>query len=291
MAGQDKAGLAGIVRSSLKEFKDTMSAFLGAPRAVWGVNIANVIEGLVYFGILTILGKFCSENVGLSDLHSGWVYGGVTGGITFAMVFMGGLSDRIGVRKSLILSFAVMMAGRGLVALSGTLPLGAGLSSPMFLVMAAGLLLMVLAYGVFQPATYSAIKYYATPETAAVAYAVLYGGMNLGSFMSGFVSPLTRQNFVRILPPNGLAAVFWVYAGLTGISLLTILFLLSRSAHAAAAAAGEAAGAPTESRSAHSGGFMGMARGYIEAFSDMRFLYFICILMPVQTLFAQGISR
>ena len=88
------------------------------------------LEGLVYFGILTILGKFCSENVALNDIHSGWVYGGVTGGITFAMLLFGGVSDRIGVRVSLVLSLAVMMLGRVLVALSGTLSLGSGLVRP-----------------------------------------------------------------------------------------------------------------------------------------------------------------
>jgi MFS family permease len=276
-----------VVRDSLKEFKDTLVGFTRAPRAVWGVNAANVIEGLVYFGILTILGKYCSENIGLSDLHAGWVYGAVTGGITFSMLFLGGLSDRIGVRRSLVLSFAVMLAGRALVAFSGSLPLGRGAASPMFLLMGAGLLLMVLAYGVFQPATYAAIKYYSTPETAAVSYAVLYGGMNLGSFLSGFVSPLTRQRFDRAFPPNGLAAVFWVYAALTLVSLVTVLVLVSRRAHAAAAEAGAAAGAPEEA-SGPSLGFMGTVRSYVTAFSDARFVFFIFILIPVQTLFAHN---
>ncbi|HBL18108.1 MAG TPA: MFS transporter [Elusimicrobia bacterium] len=270
-----------VVFASARELRDTLAAFLKAPRAVWGVNIANVIEGLVYFGILTILGKFCSENVGLSDIHSGWVYGGVTGGITFAMVFLGGLSDRIGVRRSLILSFAVMLAGRVLVSLAGTLSLGPGLSGGMFWLMSAGLLLMVLAYGVFQPATYAAIKHYATPETAAVAYAVLYGGMNLGSFLCGFVSPITRRGLESAFPPNGLAAVFWVYAGLTLISLLTVTVLLARSRVAGAAGNDEPALAPQ-------GGFLATVRSYLAAFSDARFVFFICILIPVQTLFAHN---
>ena len=269
-----------VVRASLRELRDTLKAFARAPRAVWGVNIANVIEGLVYFGILTILGKFCSENAGLSDLHAGWVYGGVTGGITFAMVLFGGLSDRIGIRRSLLLSFAVMFVGRVLVALAGTGARGTGPGSAMFLLMAAGLLLMVAAYGVFQPATYAAIKHYATPETAAVAYAVLYGGMNLGAFCVGFVSPMVRLRGETRFPPNGLTAVFWVYAGLTLLSLLVIAVMTDRRATATAetAATGETA--------APAGG--GMMSSYLKAFSDARFVCFICILIPVQTLFAHN---
>ncbi|MFA6093303.1 MAG: MFS transporter [Elusimicrobiota bacterium] len=276
-----------IISDSFRELKTTLSSFSRAPRAVWGVNIIYIIDGLVYFGILTILGKFCSENIGLSDLHSGWVYGAVTGGITFAMVFLGGLSDRIGVRKSLLLSIALMLIGRALVALSGSIPLGHGVFSPMFLLFSGGLLVMVAAYGVFQPASYAAIKYYSTPETAAVAYAMLYGGMNLGSFFSGFISPVTRRHFAGVLPPNGLAAVFWVYAGLTCVSLLTVLCLLSRHAHAQAVEAATAAGAPKEEAGiAH--GFWGTVRSYMEAFSDARFVFFIFILVPVQTLFAHN---
>ncbi|MCD4693068.1 MAG: hypothetical protein K8R79_09150, partial [Calditrichales bacterium] len=89
-----------VLIDSFKELRDTFVTFFKAPRALWGINIPYILEGLVYFGILTILGKFGSENVGLTDLQAGWVYGGVTGGITFAMLIFGGVSDKIGVRRS-----------------------------------------------------------------------------------------------------------------------------------------------------------------------------------------------
>jgi MFS family permease len=226
MTEKQTPGLAAAVKNSLHELRTTFVAFLKAPRALWGVNIPYVFEGLVYFGILTILGKFCSENVALNDIHSGWVYGGVTGGITFAMLLFGGVSDKIGVRVSLALSLAVMMLGRILVALSGTLSLGQGMGSPMFFLMAGGLLLAVAAYGLYMPAAYAGVKRYTNPQTAAVAYGVVYGLMNLGAFLSGFVSANTRHAFALKFPPNGLAAVFWIYAAITlGGSLLTLLII------------------------------------------------------------------
>lgn len=216
------------MKKSLRELVDTFAAFLKAPRALWGVNIPYVLEGLVYFGILTILGKFCSENVALNDIHSGWVYGGVTGGITFAMLLFGGVSDKIGVRVSLALSLAVMMLGRILVAFSGTFPLGSGLGSPMFLLMAVGLLLMVAAYGLYMPAAYAGVKRYTNPQTAAIGYAVVYGLMNLGAFFSGFVSSGTRHAFAAKFPPNGLTAVFWIYSGITLFGSLLTLLVITR---------------------------------------------------------------
>jgi MFS family permease len=223
-------------REAFGELGSTLVAFIKAPKALWGINIPYVIEGLVYFGILTILGKYCSENVGLSDLHAGWVYSVVTAGITFAMLFLGGVCDKIGVPRALALSFGLFIVGRGMVALSGTIPLGQGIDSPMFLVLALGLFTYVVAYGLYQPAVYAGVKRYTNPKTAAMGYAVVYGLMNLGAFFSGFVSPAIRHRFVDVFPPNGLTAVFWAYTALCVIALVITLIILTRQTDAAAVA-------------------------------------------------------
>jgi MFS family permease len=222
------------IREAFGELGSTLVAFVKAPKALWGVNIPYVIEGLVYFGILTILGKYCSENVGLSDLHAGWVYSVVTAGITFAMLFLGGVCDKIGVPRTLTIAFVMFVIGRGLVALSGTIPLGQGIGSPMFLVLALGLLVYVVAYGLYQPAAYAGVKRYTSPKTAAMGYAVVYGLMNLGAFFSGFVSPTIRHRFEGVFPPNGLTAVFWAYTALCAIALVITLMILTRKTDAAA---------------------------------------------------------
>jgi MFS family permease len=223
-----------VIRGAFGELGSTLVAFVKAPKALWGVNIPYVIEGLVYFGILTILGKYCSENVGLSDLHAGWVYSVVTAGITFAMLFLGGVCDKIGIPRTLTIAFVLFVIGRGLVALSGTIDLGQGLGSPMFLVLALGLFIYVVAYGLYQPAAYAGVKRYTNPKTAAMGYAVVYGLMNLGAFFSGFISPAIRHRFVGIFPPNGLTAVFWTYTALCAIALVITLTVLTRKTDAAA---------------------------------------------------------
>jgi MFS family permease len=116
-----------IVSEAFKELGTTLVAFVKAPKALWGVNIPYVIEGLVYFGILTILGKYCSENLGLSDLQAGWVYSVFTAGITFAMLFLGGVSDKIGVPRALALAFGMFVVGAamGYAVVYGLMNLGA----------------------------------------------------------------------------------------------------------------------------------------------------------------------
>lgn len=217
-----------IVSEAFEELRSTFAAFFRAPRALWGINVPYILEGLVYFGILTILGKFCSENVRLTDVLSGLVYGGVTSGITFAMLFFGGISDRLGIRASLALSLGIMALGRLLISISGTISLGHGLGSPMFYLMAVGLLFTVAAYGLYQPSAYAGVKRYSNPRIASVSYAVIYGLMNLGAFCSGFVSSFTRHHFQSLFPPNGLTAVFWTYTALTVIGALTTLFIITR---------------------------------------------------------------
>jgi len=120
------------------------------------------------------------------------------------------------------------MLGRLLISISGTAHLGTGVTSPMFITMSVGLLMMVTAYGLYQPAAYAGVKRFTNPKTAAMGYAVVYGLMNLGAFFSGFVSPIIRHNFVDRFPPNGLTAVFWVYTVITGIAVVATLTILTK---------------------------------------------------------------
>ena len=225
---EEKKSFSQVLKDSFKELKETSIAFVKAPKALWGVNVPYVLEGLVYFGVLTILGKYSSENINLNDAQAGLVYSFLTGGITFAMLVLGGLSDKLGVRKSLIISFLVLILGRLLVAVSGSFGMQSGLWSPMFITMTTGLFFVMIAYGLYQPAAYAAVKRYTTPKTAAMGYAAIYGFMNLGAFFSGFISSLTRPHFIDTFPPNGLTSVFWVYVMITFIALVLTLMLITK---------------------------------------------------------------
>ncbi len=223
-----------IIKDAFKELGDTLVAFVKSPRALWGINLPYIVEGLCYFGLIYILTTYCYENVKLSDIYSGWVVGGVTWGITLAMLFLGGVVDRIGVRRALGFSLALMAVGRAIVALGGTIPLGSGMGSAMFFVIVAGLFIMVLGYGVYQPAAYAGVKRYTNPQTAAMGYAVIYALMNLGGFIFGPISSFSRRNLTDVFPPNGVAGVIWILTILTiGASILTF-FLITRKVDARA---------------------------------------------------------
>ena len=225
----EEAGLRAALKKTWQETRETFGGVLRAPRALWGLNLADVVTvGLTYFGLLTVLGKFCSENVGLSDLHAGWVYSFLTGGFTFAMLFLGGVCDRIGVRRALFISMLLIGIGFVILALAGTLNLGIGLGSPMFYLPLTAIFIMVVGNGMIQPTVYAGVKQFTNENTSAVGYAMIYGLMNLGAFLAGVISPFVRRSSETALPPNGIAGVYWVYAAMSFVVLLAVMAILTR---------------------------------------------------------------
>ena len=331
-----------IISDAFKELAETLVAFVKAPKALTGINVPYVLEGLAYFGILTILGNYCSENVGLTDPQAGWVYGAVTGGITFAMLMLGFVVDKIGVRASLVIALGAMAVGRAIVSMAGTIPLGSGITSPMFISMSIGLLVMVVAYGLYQPAAYAGVKRYTNSRTAPMGYAVLYSLMNLGAFFSGYIADFTRKATEETFPPNGLTAVFWAFTAITVIAALCSFFILTKRVDLQAVERVKRESADTNENKESAASqpekpainnanlivlavltFMSLAslvyirvagldKSYLVAtiamtivllsaavweflrhrpdhpFRDVRFMFFIFILIPVQTLFAHN---
>lgn len=273
---------------ALGELKKTARAFLASPRALWGLNVPYLLEGIAYFGVLTLLMKSLSENLGLGDVRAGFVVSLFTGGVTFAMFFLGELGDRFGTRRVLLLAIGAMAVGRVLLAAAGKLP-GTGFASPAFLATALGLLVVVVGFGTFQPALFSAVKQYADPKSSAVAFAVVYALNNLGAFLAGFLSPFVREASAAAFPPNGIHGVFALYAALTFASVAVTALLLTprlvdeararRPETAALEAAASAAPRPRPFTS----------RWLAEhPLRDARFTFFVFVLIPVQTLFAHG---
>jgi MFS family permease len=110
--------------------------------------VPYLIEGIAYFGVLTLLMKYLSENLVLGDIRAGIVVSFFTGGITFAMFFLGEMGDRYGLRRVLLISIALMGLGRIFITVAGYAP-GGGLVSPAFLLTALSLLIVVVAWGMF----------------------------------------------------------------------------------------------------------------------------------------------
>ena len=258
-------------RNPLRDIVQPFVDLVRSPRAVMGLNLNYGIEGFVYFGVLIYLGMYFGEYVGLDDPNALRMVGVLGWGITLAMVFFGGRADRWGVRNSLIAAIALMVVGRAILAAAPVLGLpGGSLGSPMNLVALAGILVVVLGYGIYQPAAYKAVREFTTPESANMGYAMLYGVMNLGGWLPSFMSPIRERWGIQG------AYVFFTTVSAVGLVLLAIL-MSRREIERATVSAGAA---PKERP-----GWQGVGHWLRNhPLADAKFAFFIFCLIPVQTL-------
>ena len=270
-----------VVRELVQPFID-----LGkTSRALFGVNLTSMLEGLTYFGVLTLLAIFLNEAIGLDDPTAGRTVGILTAGITIAMMFLGATVDWIGIRKALLISLALMAVGRAVITVAPKF--GApGAWDSAHLIALGGIFFIILGYGIYQPALYAGVKMFTNAKTAAMGYAMLYALMNLGGFLPGLISPPLRK-------AAGIPGVFWFYVAVTVFEIVLIAIIMSRKA--VETAIREAAAESPEHTAEKPDEMAGksVAQRFIYylkhfPFTDLRFMYFIFILIPVQTLFAHN---
>jgi POT family proton-dependent oligopeptide transporter len=269
-----------VWRQTLKEITQPFVDLVHASRALWGINLSYLLEGLTYFGVVGLLAIFFNDYIGLDDIRAGQMVGFLTAGITLSMLFFGATVDLIGARKALLLSLVLMLIGRVLLTLSPEVGSARGLWSSAHLAAMGGLLGIILGYGVYQPACYAAVRQFTTGTTAAMGYAMLYALMNLGGFLPGLISPPVRRAF-------GITGVFWVYVALTVAGIFVIALILSPKSVANAIAAAATGEATKEEKKPP---LKDQIRYYLKNFplKDKQFMFFIFILIPVQTLFAHN---
>src|SRR5512137_1096354 len=108
----------------LKEITQPFVDVWRAPRALWGVNLGYMLEGLAYFGVLGYLTIYFSQQVFAGvlnpDTYAHNMVAVLTGGITIAMLFLGFVPDKVGVRRALIWSFVLLIIGRTVIAAAPT---------------------------------------------------------------------------------------------------------------------------------------------------------------------------
>ena len=276
-----EGGNVSIARQTFREISQPFIDLFHASQALWGINLSYLLEGLTYFGVVGLLAIFFNDYIGLDDISAGQMVGFLTAGITLGMLFMGATVDLIGARRSLLLSLFLMLIGRTLLTLSPDLGTKGLWSTSHWLAM-GGLMGIILGYGIYQPACYAAIRQFTSEKTAAMGYAMLYAIMNLGGFLPGLISPPVRRAY-------GITGVFWVYVALTAAGILVIALLLTRKAIAKATAQAEEE-RKEKTVAEEKKPLKEQILFYLKNFPvrDARFMFFIFILIPVQTLFAHN---
>ncbi|MCZ7604257.1 MAG: MFS transporter [Melioribacteraceae bacterium] len=273
----------GIIKELTQPFIDLAHT----SKALFGLNFSYVIEGMTYFGIVGLLAIFFNQYIGLDDIDAGRMVGILTAGITIAMLFLGATVDWIGLRKALLIALSFMLVGRLLLTISPEIGLP-GLWNTSHVFAMLGILGIIIGYGIYQPAAYAGVKKLTTPKTAAMGYAMLYALMNLGGFLPGLISPPIRKAFE-------ITGVFWFMTIFTVVGIGIVYFIITKKAMKNAvdqikAESGVTAEEAEEEDEMDKLTSKEKLKFYIKNFPlrDMRFLFFIFILIPVQTLFAHN---
>lgn len=266
-----------------KEIAEPFINLFKVSKAMWGVNLSYFLEGFAYFGMLSLMAMYFNEYAGLNDIQADGMLGILTAGVTLTMLVLGATVDMVGVRKAMLASLIFMGIGRVFMAMAPSLCSVPGLWQGVHLIAMFGVFWIMIGSGIFQPAAYTAVKRFTTKETSAMGYAMLYALMNLGAFLPGIVSPPLRKAF-------GIAGVFWIYAIITFIAMLLIAIFITKKAVKEAESLEVENEQTADATQSENRNWKEQITYYIRNFPlrDLRFLFFIFILIPVQTLFAHN---
>lgn len=223
----------------------------------WACLFIFMLDGAAYFGVLNILTLHLTDAIGLSDSAAGrYVAVFLTGAVTIMAAVFGFVVDWLGVRTTLLATIVVAGAGRGLLALAPSLP---GTS----VLTAVALLMMAFGAGLLQSAVYAGVKLTTDERTATVGFSLVYAIMNLGIVLESLVSSPVRARW-------GTSGVMWMCTGITAIYLIIALVAFPKGS--GAPVPGPKDTTPFVQK--------------IKDLLDVRFLFFIFILLGVRTLFA-----
>jgi len=217
-------------KGPLAEISQPFIDLMHAPRALWGINLAYLLEGMVYFGMLGYLAMHFSDFVfqGMdpkaADVSSHHMVMVLTAGITISMFVLGFVADKYGVRPALIGAFCLMLCGRVLISGAPFIGMKAdGLWTPLHLTTMGGILLVVVGYGMYQPAAYAGVRQFTSEKTAAMGFAMLYALMNLGGWLPSGAFLLRSDKYLGL----GIQGTYWIYTFFTLIALFWTFAVLS----------------------------------------------------------------
>ena len=286
--------------SAIQNFIRSFSDILKLPRAFWFVIGAFVIESMAYFGVLTLMTTYLSTDLGWGDKWAGATVSVFTMLVTLFMLGVGSYAEGFGLRRAILFALAAITIGRALF--SGAPLLGGG--GVLVTLVLASVIIVAIGEAILQPVCYSGIKQYTDEKTSSMGYGLIYAIMNLGivgiGALSSWIRPAVQDlkdgrgagnefakpvlDFFAGFSGTGVQAVNWLCVGITALTLVLFLVLMTRKAEAAKLRPDGA----EELRQQSKGPLGPRLKEFFVGgpFSNPRFIFFIFMLLPVRTLFA-----
>ncbi len=199
--------------SRFAKFLDKFAVLRTAPRELWIIYAAYILENLAYkVGAASVLPLWLSSDLGYDDVQAGAMIAGWSAIMTLITVMIGSLTDAMGIRRTFLLGFVICFAARCVMTMT----------VEKWIVLPFGLYLQALGLALMVPVMIAGVKKYSNAAQRSVAFSLYYALMNLGFAIGDGL-------FDRVRGANGLGEHgHWVLPILgTDLSTYRVLILLS----------------------------------------------------------------
>ena len=152
------------------------------PATFWVANLSELFERAAFYGMFIALSLYLTNEVGFTDVGSGWVTAGFSFFFYLLPAFVGPLADKFGFRRSLIFAFVSLTLG---YALLGALAWKS----------TAVIALAIIAFGgaIVKPVIAGTASKCSDTLHRARAFSIFYMMVNIGAFSGKTITPFLRQ--------------------------------------------------------------------------------------------------
>jgi MFS family permease len=203
----------------IKQYFKNFGVLKDNPLAYWGVQAVNVLDSIAYFSMISVASLFLIQNIGLSEIASGYTITAYGTLVTVTLFGAGFLTDMLGVRRSLIIAMCIQGASRVGVIFCGFSPELPGRELMVIVLLILGAPGNAMTQTAFQTAN----KMFSTTRSRSASFSIWYLLMNVGAALAGFSIDLVRKTLEL-----DLTYIFVLGAFTTVCSLLVTMWVVSR---------------------------------------------------------------
>jgi len=176
----------------MKEMSAKFGQLMECPPEIWYIYALKFLEATAYFAASFVMVKWLSEELDMSDMDAGWIYGAWGMMVSVFGMLLGWAVDNLGVRKSLIAGGLTLLASRVVLSFAAT----------QGIVIVTLLCFYPLGAAFAIPVQTLALRRYTDERTQKFAFSLFYVVMNVSAAAAAFLI-----NGVRNLTEEGMDIV------------------------------------------------------------------------------------
>lgn len=182
MAGATQGDVTAEGTGIVSNFLGRFTVLKGAPRELWMIFAVHLVGYVSYMVMNMTFVLWLSYDLGYSDAKAGFWVAGWSALMTLVTVFVGSLTDSIGIRKALLLSLYVCIAARFIMTFT----------TIKWLALGFGMIPVAMGEALGTPAMVAATRRYSTTPQRSISFALFYASMNVGILISTVIFDYVR---------------------------------------------------------------------------------------------------